>query len=982
MARKLYRYPPRPSSGAGTFSDNIVGFQVVDGGGLTQGNFEFTSSLSEKVDRTFSIGAFSAPITLDNLQIESVAETKAIVAKEFGVYPNFDLSNVTKFSTYGPLTKRIAASITQILNYFPAAVEVYALGGNFVSGYTAVNIEYDIEEDTTTFSVPLEKSSNPFEVDYTVNSTRNIATKEFEVSYLRNMTLEYSKYAVYVKDVQYPILNMVPTTNFTTGYLNLTVAGKPFSGDLNSYEVLVIKPNDYYTEVALTQPFDEIEKYLLNRLVTPRYTAIFQVPKQNDDGTTYVGTESVTWPLSGVWNLDISTNNFTSYITQLNQIATNFDASKTNLISRFLVTDSFKEFDTSDQRVEKVLNIYGRSFDEVKKFIDALAYMNSVNYNTKNDIPSELLKNLSQTLGWNINVSPVTEEDFLKSVFGNNTKSPYPGMSRSLTPSEINYQFYKNLILNSAYLFKSKGTRRALEFLLRLVGAPEALIEFNETIYLADQKINMRDFNTEWAKISGGTKLEETIVFNPNDTFSIFGQTFSGYSATTNVVTVDALEGDYPIDSEGYPKTPPNTSSFFFQLGAGWYELTPPHQSNQDVSETQSVFTGQNTNVQTDFKKFTYGQQYLDRFRNFPYMDLGFKLKKISDNKKSWSFRDKSRISNEGGFNAFYYTDDERLVLNVKNIDLFMNPAAGLIFDVWSMSSKYGYPIPNTPTTQQVYGKGLTTATNVPPNKQTFFEFANSFWQNKVNVANRQVSSGYDDVSLIYWRYLESASQVGIPNDNFTYQKLIDYVKNLGAYWPKLAEQLIPSSTIWNTGIKYNNAPFQRQKHTYKIPRSCSSFIPPTLCKPCIIDGDLFLHGACQGVVTFPIFPWLNGTTSYTSFQSLLNEIIFNYVSDKISQGYTCNQNSVSTTWKMVVALNGTDVISNVIYNGNGPSDVPTNSDWTNALNQYLPNLSSYGYTFEIIDSNVLIKYLGFNPLLGSSDIEIKLNVDFSISCS
>ena len=84
MPTNFYKYPPRPSSGAGTFSDNIVGFQVVDGGGLTQGNFAFTTSLTEKVNRTFSIGAFSKPITLDNLQISSVEETKRIVNKEFG----------------------------------------------------------------------------------------------------------------------------------------------------------------------------------------------------------------------------------------------------------------------------------------------------------------------------------------------------------------------------------------------------------------------------------------------------------------------------------------------------------------------------------------------------------------------------------------------------------------------------------------------------------------------------------------------------------------------------------------------------------------------------------------------------------------------------------------------------------------------------------------------------------------------------------
>jgi hypothetical protein len=114
--------------------------------------------------------------------------------------------------------------------------------------------------------------------------------------------------------------------------------------------------------------------------------------------------------------------------------------------------------------------------------------MNSVNYNPENDIPSQLLVNLSQTLGWTSNFSPITNEDFLSSVFGNTQTPTYPGYARALTPTELNYAFYRNLILNAAYLFKSKGTRRSVEFLLRLIGAPESLIEYNEHIYLADQK--------------------------------------------------------------------------------------------------------------------------------------------------------------------------------------------------------------------------------------------------------------------------------------------------------------------------------------------------------------------------------------------------------------------------------------------------------------------------------------------------------------
>jgi hypothetical protein len=56
MAVNKYKCPPQTASGQGTFSDNIVGFQLVGGGGLTQANFEFTTSITEKQDRTFTIG--------------------------------------------------------------------------------------------------------------------------------------------------------------------------------------------------------------------------------------------------------------------------------------------------------------------------------------------------------------------------------------------------------------------------------------------------------------------------------------------------------------------------------------------------------------------------------------------------------------------------------------------------------------------------------------------------------------------------------------------------------------------------------------------------------------------------------------------------------------------------------------------------------------------------------------------------------------
>ncbi len=54
------------------------------------------------------------------------------------------------------------------------------------------------------------------------------------------------------------------------------------------------------------------------------------------------------------------------------------------------------EFDTDDKRVESVFQLYGQSFDKVKKYIENIAYMRNISYDGVNNLPDTLLKNLSQ----------------------------------------------------------------------------------------------------------------------------------------------------------------------------------------------------------------------------------------------------------------------------------------------------------------------------------------------------------------------------------------------------------------------------------------------------------------------------------------------------------------------------------------------------------------------------------------------------------
>jgi hypothetical protein len=1017
MAIRKYVCPPTPATGAGTFSDDLVGFQLVQGGGLTQGNFDFVTGISEKSNRKFITGTFSEPINLTTLGITDVAQSKQIFENNFQVYPNFDLSQVTNFSLYGSLTKRISTSIQKIINYFPAAIESTFIGINYLTGATAFNVVYNSESNITTFDMDVARLRNQFDIDFTTESTRNLELREIKVSPLRNLSVEYAKYSMYYNGEVYDVTFVKQTKSITEGTLTVSVFGNPFLGQTEAYLDLYIKPNDFEVTKVFNESFDEVEKFLLNRYVTPIYTSSFYVPVENDDGSYSTTQKKLTWPLNGNWNIDILTPSFTRYLESLNELVENIDGYKTNLISRFLTTGAFKEFDTLGQKTEKTLQIYGRSFDETKKFIDALAYMNSVNYNVSNDIPSQLLKNLAQTLGWTTNMSPITNEDFLGSVFGekNQDKSQFSGVKTSQTPDELNYQYFRNIILNSAYLFKSKGTRKSVEILMRLIGAPEALVDFNEHVYLADQVINLRQFDKQFAQISGGTYVSQSVILDPNDIYTFQGTQFTGFTTEYIIKDVSLGRSEFPMDELGYPSAPDDSESYFFQLGSGWFEQTPSHRGPEVVNLNGSTFVGSNPDFQTSLKPYTYGQDYLDRFRDFPFMNLGYKLTKTKDNNKSWVNNEVGyRVNIDGGYNAKYITDDDRLVLNVKNIDLHMNPAQGLAYDVWYMSRQYNYPIPNqglfyvapthcNPTPYETVNMKMSntqfqasfpnvkypirggvdwTQIDPKPKRQTFFEFAQSFWKNMINVRNRQYmtngkSMGYPTLESIYWKYLLSEQAINQPNNNFTYDSMIQYVNGLGDYWVRLVEQMIPATTIWSTGVKYENSIFHRQKHAWRRQRGCQ--IVPIPCKPCSTTST-FLPVDCPiQSVQCPIYPT---SATITTFSGILGKL----VTDKItSQGKTannCNLNALRTQWFVDLRLNDYIIIKKKFFDGVGFSvpnlSSPTNAQWYSALVSSLDELSQSGYDYVLSgDGNVTV----YNSICSedTQGLTFKLNVGINM---
>jgi hypothetical protein len=356
MAKTKYTFPPQPAIGSATFSDDLVGLQLVGGGGLTLGNFEFTSAITEKNNRSFTTGVFSEPINLENLQIPTIEQAKILIQKNFQVYPNYDLSQITSFSLYGSLQKRMSASITKIINFFPAAIQVDTVNYALQTGNTASNIVYDEIANETSFEIDVTYLKNPFDIDYSDNANKNISARPMKVSKYRNLSSYYTDFSLYIEnfDVEYKVVDFESSPTLTGGTVTVYVEGKPFTSTTTT-DTLILKPNDLVTEKVFSDDFDVVEDYMLNRVSNPLYTTVFKYPDYDSNGNFVMYTKPVVWNLDGLWNLDIRTELFDTYLANINYIAEALDVYKTNLISRFLTSGSLKEFDTQDQTVEKVL---------------------------------------------------------------------------------------------------------------------------------------------------------------------------------------------------------------------------------------------------------------------------------------------------------------------------------------------------------------------------------------------------------------------------------------------------------------------------------------------------------------------------------------------------------------------------------------------------------------------------------------------------
>ena len=699
--------------GSDTFGDKLVGLQFANAKDeiagdpfFTLGNFGINKSVpfSQNQIRQTQLNLNAASVQNDatkSFTVESIAQRnltyfegksyvetlKKKVDSNITAKVLFDKRKLDNYVLFSSLKDRIKNVLLEIYNQYPAAIKLSAVS---VLNPTIANYATYPLEKRSEFKVNLYGLTNPFGIEYTTSGS-TLQDSETITKY-RNFTKTFKDYVLYYDGVEYEILSATLPTNYNddaTG-IKLSINGDPFSalvnvnGELNTG--FYLKPKKAVYDEFFNN-LSDLAAFLLNKDESGNYVSEFLFPKLSDDGKLFNVKETVSFPKYDEFNIDMFADPFDVYTTKLNDLADSYDSVKTNLIARFLTTDSLQEFDTDDRKANLVFQLYGKQFDEVKKYIDGITFMRNVSYNKIENIPDLLIKNFATMLGFK-SYEIENEVNLIESLFQLDDKNTL----KTITPAELDIEIWRRIMINAIYLFKSKGTRKSVEFILKLVGLPNEVFDLNEFVYTVENPINPID---SLNKIYEGDSR-----YNPNKLFDVV-----------------------PFDSKGNPTVP---KTVVYQENGGY------------------IFEDKN-----NVGLFDFGKKYINEYKKFNQVKL-FTLDRTIDNVKSWVYTDKTKEYVADDLNGYteYTVDSSDLVINSKELEVYL--ASNRVFDVTVYRQYYrNIGLVNSDL-------NINSALKFDVSSLSFNQFIKKSLDNFINPTNRKTIKTYPTLTKLYFDYLKT----------------------------------------------------------------------------------------------------------------------------------------------------------------------------------------------------------------------------------
>lgn len=483
-------------------------------------NFKFTTRLGLNGQMKHSRGKFLPPPsgdtvcgwTLDNIIDSGITEESRIRLKP-------DYNALDDFALYGSAVKLVQGTVNGVITEFPAEMW-FASGATSlitINIYKGSEAGYSFNEEN-----PLATSGYVLYNEYGIDMISKNVQPENVTNPLRYLTLCGSSYVLLdSNNTEHPFVGFDIETKASGVCFNgkdievdhaATVTLK-FEG-LSDITIEIYKDNTddtlyyMYTDQSLSgyhirpkkqiiedyfRNADDFTVVLLNRDTLPLYTSLFKTPKETETGFVY-NLVSYTWPsLNGGFNPDLS-GPYYSYIQSLIDLAELYDTYFSDHMWRSLTHEAIKtldwtyvsnsdgdiqdmsEIDTS--RIEPITKIYGRQFDDLKRYTDGIKTINTITYNQRSNTPDYTLTDILANSGWETKTLEITTDKDIQ------TPALYSGLYTGYTSSDANIEFLRRLKINSPYLFSIKGTRKGLDAILAMLGFTPDDYKVHEYVYV------------------------------------------------------------------------------------------------------------------------------------------------------------------------------------------------------------------------------------------------------------------------------------------------------------------------------------------------------------------------------------------------------------------------------------------------------------------------------------------------------------------
>ena len=235
--------------------------------------------------------------------------------------------------------------------------------------------------------------------------------------------------------------------------------------------------------------------------------------------------------------------------------------------------EDMSTIDTS--RIEMISRLYGRQYDDIKRYIDNIKFSNNVSYDGKNNVPDYFLTDICDVYGIDVTNLNITSDNTFR------TPSLYKGMVEGFNSHETNVAIQTRLKHNSRYILSKKGTRSSIDIILGLFGFSRDEYEIKEYVNVAKGKNGGYDrFNSDNIKYSSITYplAEDIIEINKernNATFNMENVIpYKGLPLREVSVLMEKKGGNgYEYVSYVIPWFSKNTEydgNLYFQMYGGW----------------------------------------------------------------------------------------------------------------------------------------------------------------------------------------------------------------------------------------------------------------------------------------------------------------------------------------------------------------------------------------------------------------------------